>query len=595
MSIRTCQLCGKPLGRMRVGGDDEFCSREHRNQFRLRRGMDRLQEANKMATLMRRRESPRQLPLGRLLASPEPLRRAVLVPAAFQIPQVRSSFPAVSPSLFESIGGRANGHFSNPLSDLLRRSALGMRRMLPADSRPFAARASAKPVLRARDASDSPVRLARAAMVRIPSGGGTAGKNPRACGAALRISRPAVAPAPRLVPPPAGRDCLEAMRRLREIDPAPRALRARPRTLPEMEFEKRAPVVRAATPRPGAGSRLDSRGRLEGALPAFRDIPASSTSCSVPLPEGVPSLPEFHPRPQPAGARQRGVIPYRRPVLDGNASAARIRELAWGDATPASSLSLRSAFHGAAGFSRRAAPRAVDAASAGADFPRAAEVKFAPADSSYDYAPIGLHGSLPATAPPPPPEPAQVRAPSAPIEEHFNSGLDNWSGETADWKLDAAGARPGGLALFRPAAGMSDYEFEFLARIESRGVTFVFRAANLSNYLKITIALAESGKYELRRCAVIGGVEETAVVVPLGGILRSGSAFTVKARARRNDFMITLDGEVVARWTDGRLPTGGIGLMAPRGDRARVYWLRLSHPGGPNSGSAPGRPARSIQ
>jgi len=61
MSARACQLCGKPLSRIRVGTDGDFCSREHRNQYRLRQGMDRLMEANKVANLMRRRELPKPI------------------------------------------------------------------------------------------------------------------------------------------------------------------------------------------------------------------------------------------------------------------------------------------------------------------------------------------------------------------------------------------------------------------------------------------------------------------------------------------------------------------------------------------------------
>lgn len=61
MSARACQLCGKPLSRIRVGTDGDFCSREHRNQFRLRQGMDRLMEANNVANLMRRRELPKPI------------------------------------------------------------------------------------------------------------------------------------------------------------------------------------------------------------------------------------------------------------------------------------------------------------------------------------------------------------------------------------------------------------------------------------------------------------------------------------------------------------------------------------------------------
>ena len=61
MSARVCQLCGKPLSRLWVGGDGDYCSKEHRSQHRLRQGMDRLEEASKVTSLMRRRENPRHI------------------------------------------------------------------------------------------------------------------------------------------------------------------------------------------------------------------------------------------------------------------------------------------------------------------------------------------------------------------------------------------------------------------------------------------------------------------------------------------------------------------------------------------------------
>src|SRR5437868_12521147 len=67
MSVKTCQLCGKPLSRLRVGADPDFCSKEHRSQFRLRKGMDRLEEVNKVANLMRRRESPKHITFSSLI------------------------------------------------------------------------------------------------------------------------------------------------------------------------------------------------------------------------------------------------------------------------------------------------------------------------------------------------------------------------------------------------------------------------------------------------------------------------------------------------------------------------------------------------
>ena len=59
-------LCGKALSRIWARNGEDFCSREHRNQYRLRRGMDRLLEANKVANVMRRRENPRQIPTASL-------------------------------------------------------------------------------------------------------------------------------------------------------------------------------------------------------------------------------------------------------------------------------------------------------------------------------------------------------------------------------------------------------------------------------------------------------------------------------------------------------------------------------------------------
>src|SRR3954468_12230555 len=67
MTARVCQLCGKALSRLRVGGDGDYCSKEHRNQHRLRQGMDRLEEASKVTSLMRRRKSPRQIAAATLM------------------------------------------------------------------------------------------------------------------------------------------------------------------------------------------------------------------------------------------------------------------------------------------------------------------------------------------------------------------------------------------------------------------------------------------------------------------------------------------------------------------------------------------------
>src|SRR3954452_5580351 len=80
MAARTCMLCGKSLSRIWAGNGEDFCSREHRNQYRLRRGMDRLLEVNKVANVMRRRENPRQIPTASLRSKGNASQRGFLDP-----------------------------------------------------------------------------------------------------------------------------------------------------------------------------------------------------------------------------------------------------------------------------------------------------------------------------------------------------------------------------------------------------------------------------------------------------------------------------------------------------------------------------------
>src|SRR5579871_1647905 len=121
MSAKTCQLCGKPLGRR--NSDGEFCSREHRTQFRLRRGMDRLEEANKVANIMRRRENLRPIPASELSAPGASDSKAWTSPLPFRVQQAEYRFPASRPLLFQVRVEGDHDRFSTPISNLSRRSS----------------------------------------------------------------------------------------------------------------------------------------------------------------------------------------------------------------------------------------------------------------------------------------------------------------------------------------------------------------------------------------------------------------------------------------------------------------------------------------
>src|SRR5579872_4460620 len=125
---KTCQLCGKPLGRK---GDGDFCSSEHRNQFRLRRGMDRLEEANKVASLMRRRENPRQIPATQLAVPGSLEPRGSGVPAAFPVRALEPRFASLKPILSPTRIATRSENFANPLSALSQQSSAAAHRSAP--------------------------------------------------------------------------------------------------------------------------------------------------------------------------------------------------------------------------------------------------------------------------------------------------------------------------------------------------------------------------------------------------------------------------------------------------------------------------------
>jgi hypothetical protein len=210
--------------------------------------------------------------------------------------------------------------------------------------------------------------------------------------------------------------------------------------------------------------------------------------------------------------------------------------------------------------------------------PRLTLVAFQPQETPFQC-PSDLHGTLLSSMHFGAAPVRKVDSPPATMEEHFDAGLHNWAGGTADWKVDVAGVRPGSLALYSPSLDLANYLLEFLTRIEQRGMSWVFRAADYQDYYQATLALAPGGGYEFRRQAVIGGVAEGAAVraVPPASPAQTGkTAVTVRTRVAGNEFTISLDGQVVDTWTDARLTAGGVGFVGAPEERARLYWVKVT-------------------
>ena len=165
--------------------------------------------------------------------------------------------------------------------------------------------------------------------------------------------------------------------------------------------------------------------------------------------------------------------------------------------------------------------------------PQLALVPIEPQEASFEYSPIRLDvGAVAAAATPAAPEAPPLSAPRAKlrIEENFDAGLGQWVGDLSEWKVDAAGAHTGALALFAPSAELIDYDFEFLARMEGHSLTWVFRAEEMTDYYAASVAIAADGNLVFHRWSVTRDVAGARVSKPLAIRLRSHR----RRRGRRN-------------------------------------------------------------
>jgi hypothetical protein len=184
----------------------------------------------------------------------------------------------------------------------------------------------------------------------------------------------------------------------------------------------------------------------------------------------------------------------------------------------------------------------------------------------------GAGGEIAVMPPPAPAKPAEMVR----IEEHFGEGWDDWVGGVKEWKVDVAGVRTGPLALYSPTLELIDYEWEFLARIDTRSLNWVVRAAGLDEYLKCTLTSVGGGELEFSRCAVVGGVAQAPVTATQRLPGKPRTAMTVGTSVSGDTFTVSVDGNSIDSWDDDRFPMGGVGFIGAPDDRARLYWVRVS-------------------
>src|SRR5689334_4127272 len=591
MSVKTCQLCGKPLSRLRVGADPEFCSKEHRNQFKMRKGMDRLVEVNKVANLMRRRESPKHIAFSNLMA------QSAITPRGFYESERTSvhTTPFSRKAEYEAFaepritahaddclllrGRRYAGQklIRRPNSNRVRIQGRNANLSLPDGRWKLKANVAQAPArsLHHRSAANPQRRefkLLRPPGIRVHVGNGPAAlrRTPFPGTEALRQGlRP---PSVRFVAAKGNALRVSISRGFTLARASVRAFQTKPDARSALVYARRAMTIVPDILNQQAGARA---------------LAAATTSIAMRIP-GAPQLSQnaqFHARgamTPPGGSAMRGTLPSARfsPV------GWTLAQAQWkpGPITPDS-----------AGFARRNGVHLKRLAMLPNRVTSVPQTTFSPfiPQEPRGCPVVQFQAVIAGGAPAPAPTPAVTKLPDLPeapalkpvakkkavavhFEEHFEAGWDNWVGDVEDWKMDVAGVRTGAMALFMPTLDLTDYELEFLARIDTKTLNWVVRATGLEDHVRCTLTAVADNQVEFSRTVVKGGVAESTVVSATRVAGKKRASLTVKTNVSDNSFVVSVNGETIDSWTESRLPSGGVGFTGAAEDRARLYWVKVS-------------------
>jgi len=173
-------------------------------------------------------------------------------------------------------------------------------------------------------------------------------------------------------------------------------------------------------------------------------------------------------------------------------------------------------------------------------------------------------------------------SPKINLRHDFRMGVGDWMARSSASDSMPGALRTDTLRLWKPTLRLADYQMEFQAAIEKKSVGWAFRATDLNNYYatKINAGAKDGSRAEIERFIMLSGREMERVRLPIPVPVRAEQLYRVRMRIKGDQFVTSVDGQVVDTWRDRRLRRGGIGFFAERGEQASVRWVSLSEPDG---------------
>ena len=136
------------------------------------------------------------------------------------------------------------------------------------------------------------------------------------------------------------------------------------------------------------------------------------------------------------------------------------------------------------------------------------------------------------------------------------------------------------MALLRPTIQLTDYRMEFLGQIESKSLSWAFRAHDTDNYYAMKLNVVVPGArpvISVARYAVVNGKRGRKVEIPLPVMMHNQRPYHIAVEVRGNRFVTSVEGETVDSFVDDALSIGGVGFFSDGAERARVYWVKVTN------------------
>ena len=166
------------------------------------------------------------------------------------------------------------------------------------------------------------------------------------------------------------------------------------------------------------------------------------------------------------------------------------------------------------------------------------------------------------------------------IVDEFTQTADHWLSKDSVQITNEGLTPKKGLTLHRDTLNLTDYKLQFEAKIQSKAVGWVIRAADDANYyaFKLNKTVRKgSSEYSLVRYAVAQGkpvAPASPIAVPAEFAREDFNRVSVRLRGDQIDTL--LNGKGIDYWKDSQFETGGIGFLAAEGETALIRKVAVS-------------------